>query len=157
MNNHYHPAKKVYIYDGETYKLVREHIGIYNLASIVGESLRKVCKNPKGLHFDGMIYATVKCPYDDLGERAKYFSIDNDYIGTVRNKKQTAIELRGTRIYMYDAEDMTYLGKFDSLTEVSYDMDVNLFTLTAGTRRCPNGFKIGDAIYSRVKLHEGEE
>lgn len=151
-----HRRKTVYMYDAKTYELVGTYPSVGETEHVLGNKFGLAHRYPQGYIIEGIIYATIQCPYTDKDAVASYFSTDNDYIGIYRDKKQTAQELRGVKVYIYDAEDMSYLGYYNSVADASFDMDVPMSTLIAGTRKHPTGYAYGATVFSRVKLHEGD-
>ena len=149
-------SKTVYMYDKVSYELVGTMESIADAVLQLGTKFKIAYKYPKGYIIDDIIYSTIPCPYTEFSDRARYFSPDNDYIKVHKSSKQVATELRGSRIYIYDVVDKAYLGYYGSISEASFDMGVPLSTLIKGTREYPEGYTVGDTIYSRTKLHKGD-
>ena len=69
-----------------------------------------------------------------------------------RNVRQTAIELRGTKIYQYDSETQEYIGAYDCIGDAADDNDLSASTLGKMTRKYPLGYVKNDLMFTRVRL-----
>lgn len=69
-----------------------------------------------------------------------------------RSVRQTAIELRGTKIYQYDVETLEYVGEYDCIGDAADDNDLSASTLGKMTRKYPLGYIKNDLMFTRVLL-----
>lgn len=159
-------GKEIYKYDSKTYQFVCSYKTIYQAAQATGVSLDALYKlsrlKPDGYRIGGNIFS-VK----DHGDYITQDIISKYDLSCLSRKtrREAAVNNKGVKLYMYDAETYALLDTYNCISDAAEDNCISRSFLTNTTHDKPQGHKYKQAIFSRryygevmpksiVKLHE---